>query len=129
VSRSVDLFVSSEEPIEVLAALITARTGLTPVDAPSSDVPFPDPSGSVLLTDGRLTADLHEHRFIDDGDLVLGPYRYALSLRTTVGGHLGVSPETELLRRVAARLDDHPVLLVLDLQYRAGAGAAPSGEV
>jgi hypothetical protein len=117
VSRSVDLFVSSDASLEELAAVIADRADLTP-DGPAD-------GGGVLLRDGDLSAVLHEHRFQDDGDLVLRPYRYALSLRTTVSGHLGVSEETALLRRVAATLPDHPVLLVLDLQYRAGAGPVP----
>jgi len=117
VSRSVDLFISSAAPVDELAATIAARSGLTVDDA---DL---DADGvRRVLRDGELAAVLHEHAYVDDGDLVLRPYRYALSLRTTVTGHLGLSPETALLRRVAAALDDTAVLLVLDLQYRADNG-------
>ena len=83
----------------------------------------PADAGGIVLRDGDLPAVLHEHRFVDDDDLVLRRYRYALSLRTLAPGHLGLSQETALLRRVSATLDDHAVLLVLDLQYRAGADA------
>ncbi len=133
-SRSVDLFISTDASVEELAAVIAARAGLVP--DPSVGPPADD--GGVSLVDGDLSARLHEHAFVDDRELVLSRYRYALSLRTTVGGHLGSSPETALLRRVASSLDDHSVLLVLDLQYRSGAddaldddaleGDAPDGD-
>jgi hypothetical protein len=112
VSRFVDLFVSSAAPLEELAATIAARTSLR-VQGPADD-------GGTVLSDGDRAAVLAEHRFVDDGDLLLGAYRYALSMRTTVSGHLGLSPETALLRGVAAALADHRVLLVLDLQHRLG---------
>jgi hypothetical protein len=115
VSRSVDLFVSSDAPVEELAATIAARGDLT-LDGPAD-------GGGVLLGDGSLSAVLHQHAFVDDGDIVVSRYRYALSLHTTVTGHLGVSAETAFLRRVAATLGDHRVLLVLDLQYRTGTAA------
>ena len=115
-SRSLDLFISSAAPLDELAATLAARTGLVP-DAESGAG-----ERGVALRDGDLCAVLHEHRFMDDGDLFLTRYRWALSMRTTVTGHLGLSAETALLRQVAAALADHPVLLVLDLQYRAEAG-------
>jgi hypothetical protein len=114
VSRSVDLFISSAAPLEELAATIAARTGLTAGDR--------DGDGDVALRGGELSAVLHEHRFVDDGDLDLTRYRCALSMRTTATGHLGLSPETALLRQIAAALADHRVLLVLDLQYRVESG-------
>jgi hypothetical protein len=119
VSRSVDLFISSAEPVDELASAVAGRAGLT-LDADPGDDP-----GRVVLRDGDLAAVLHEHTFVDDGDLVLRRYRYALSLRSTATGHLGLSPETAFLRRVADVLDDVPVLLVLDLQYRAEADERP----
>jgi hypothetical protein len=116
VSRSVDLFISSAAPLEELAATIIARTGLT------ADGDAGDGDQGVALRTGDLRAVLHEHRFVDDGDLFLTRYRYALSMRTTAAGHVGLSLETARLREVAVALADHPVLLVLDLQYRAEAG-------
>jgi hypothetical protein len=114
VSRTVDLFISSTAPVDELAAVIAARTGRShpgPVDGPGG-------AGEVELREGDLSAVLRPNTYLDDGDLVLRPYRYVLSTRTTASGHLGLSPETAWLRRVAAALDDHQVLLVLDLQYR-----------
>ncbi len=113
-SRSVDLFISSGAPLEDLAATIAARAGLS-VEGPSEEE-------RIVLAEGDLRPVLHPHRFVDEDDLALSRYPYALSLRTTATGHLGMSPETALLRRVAAELADHQVLLVLDLQYRLAVG-------
>jgi hypothetical protein len=109
-SRSVDLFISSDEPIETLAALIAERSGL-PLQ------PRTDGQGFDLV-DGDLTAVLHRHAFADDDGLPLSHYSYAISMQTQAGGHLGSSLEVSLLRRIAAFLDGAAVLLVLDLQYR-----------
>ncbi len=118
-SRSVDLFISYDAPIEALAALVAERTGLTV-----------DPRGEVDefdLVDGGIAALLHRHHFADDDGLPLSHYPYALSITTGVGGHLGSSPEVSMLRRVAGAMDGVPVLLVLDLQYRDRV-AGPVGE-
>jgi hypothetical protein len=110
-SRSVDLFVSSDEPIEALADLIAERSGLSLSVRPDGE--------GFDLADGDLTAVLHRHAFADDDGLPLSRYPYAISIETQAGGHLGASPEVSLLRRLATRLDGVAVLLVLDLQYRA----------
>ena len=108
--RSVDLFIAGEESLADLAASIRGRSELAVVERPDL--------GVWEVSDGDLTAQLHEHAFIDDDELPLTRYRYALSLHTATGGHLGTSAETSMLRRIAEDLDDHRVLLVLDLQYR-----------
>jgi len=115
VSRSVDLFISSGEPLAQLAQLIAARTGL----AVRPDPAVSAGAAAYELSAGDLIAELAAHPYLDDDDLPLSRYEYALSLRTTAPGHLGASPEVGLLRRVAAELDDRAVLLVLDLQNRA----------
>ena len=109
-SRSVDLFVSSTEPVEALAALIAERCRLELRPRPEAD--------RFDLVDGGLTAVLHRHAFVDDDGLPLSRYPYALSMQTQASGHLGSSREVGFLRRVASSLDGVPVLLVLDLQYR-----------
>jgi hypothetical protein len=115
VSRTVDLFISSTAPVDELAAVIAARTG---IPFPSGPDDGTGEAGEVELGEGDVSAVLRPHAYVDDGDLVLRRYRYVLSARTTASGHLGLSPETAWLRRVAAALADHQVLLVLDLQYR-----------
>jgi hypothetical protein len=111
-SRSVDLFIHSDASLEELAGLIVARTGLTV--SPASDTA----GAGIALGDGDLVARLDEHAYVDDAELTLSRYRYVLSLRTIVPGHLGGSLEASFLRHVAEALDDHPTFLVLDLQYR-----------
>ncbi len=122
-SRSVDLFVSWRESIEALAVVITDRSGL-------ELHPRPDGRG-FDLAEGNLSAVLHRHGFADDDGLPLSHYPYAVSMRTQAGGHLGSSLEVSMMRRLAACLDGIPVLLVLDLQYRAEvqgrAGSAVGG--
>jgi hypothetical protein len=120
VSRTVDLFISSTLTIDELATTIATRTGLLlpSESSESSESGETGAAGEIRFREGDLSAGLSEHAYVDDGDLVLRRYRYVLSARTTVSGHLGLSPETAWLRRVAAALEDHRVLLVLDLQYR-----------
>jgi hypothetical protein len=110
-SRSVDLFIASDEPITGLAALIAERSGLA-LRARADGEGFD-------LADGDLAAVLHRHAFADDDGLPLSRYPYAISMQTQAGGHLGASLEVSLLRRLASRLDGLAVLLVLDLQNRA----------
>jgi hypothetical protein len=121
-SRSVDLFIDTDHPADEVAVLIAGRAGLR-VEAP------PDGTGP-RLTDGDVTAVLQEHPYLDDDDLLLTRYRYALSARATASGHLGDVAETRMLRKVASSLAGvYPVLLVLDLQYRAPLAATPGGAV
>ena len=112
-SRSVDLFIDADIPIGELAAELGRLTDL------SLD-PRPD-SAEWTLEEGEVRATLAEHPYVDDGDLLLAHYRYALSCRVTNGVRLQAAPETALLRLVAEALQhksEMPVLLVLDLQYR-----------
>lgn len=117
-SRSIDLFISSPATLPELATTIAERAGLEFVGGNDE---------SVVLMDGRLSLRLDENHFVDDDDLVLSRYSHVLSARTQASGHLGVLPETALLRRVAAAISELDVLLVLDLQYRAALVAGEEG--
>jgi hypothetical protein len=118
-SRSVDLFIASDEPIDAVAAHIAERTSLDVV-TPGGD------GGRYQLSGEGFDAVLHRHEYLDDDGLPLRRYAYALSMQTQATGHLGTTPEVTLLRRVSAALDDRPVLLVLDLQNRDGDGPKPA---
>jgi hypothetical protein len=117
-SRSVDLFVASDQPIAALAAHIAERSGLKIAEAGADGERF------VFTADG-LTAVLHHHEYLDDDGLPLSRYGYALSMQTQASGHLGLTREVGVLRRVSAALDDLPVLLVLDLQNRDATSPGP----
>ncbi len=122
-SRSVDLFIQCARPIEEVAAEI-AR--LTPLTIKPGGMP-----GTWSLDEGDVHAELRAHPYIDDGDLVLQRYQYALSSRVATGTQLTNSAEASLLRVVseALRKDGITSLLVHDLQYRdrAQSAAGPAG--
>lgn len=128
-SRSVDLFIDLEPPIESVADAIQRHSDLV---LRPGQVP-----GTWSLDEGEVHAELHAHPYVDDGELLLGRYRWALSCRVANGVRLADAPETTLLRLVSEVLQKAgvPVLLVHDLQYRdrvaagqAGPGPDPSGE-
>lgn len=116
-SRSVDLFIDLAPPAESVVAEIQRLTNLT---LESGQVP-----GTWSLDEGDVHADLHAHPYVDDGDLLLGRYGWALSCRIGNDVRPVDAPETTLLRLVAEALQKGgvPVLLVHDLQYRDRAGA------
>lgn len=123
-SRSVDLFIASPEPLDAVAAKIAdiAKVAVTA-----------GPEGRREIRDGTTAAVLYEHRYVDDGDLFLSRYQYVLSGRTAAESRPQDTPEASLLRRVGSALQQATswsVLLVLDLQYRepvsAGGGEQPA---
>lgn len=122
-SRSVDLFVQCDRPIEEAAAEIARLTSLTlkPGSMP----------GTWSLDEGDVHAELRAHPYIDDGDLMLERYQYALSSRVATGQRLNDSAQASLLRVVSEALRKGGIasLLVHDLQYRdrAHAGAVAGG--
>ncbi|MGH9116253.1 MAG: hypothetical protein ACRDWW_10560 [Acidimicrobiales bacterium] len=120
--RSVDLFIAAELPPGDMAAELGRVAG-------SSCAPGPEP-GTWVLQEGGTRAFLAQHRYADDGDLLLSRYRYALSARVADTVRPQDTPEAALLRMVGRRLQQGsrwPVLMVLDLQYRHGLGHAPDG--
>ena len=125
-SRSVDLFLSSEEPLETVAATIREVAGVS-VDAAAD--------GGWTVRDGDAVASLSGHGYVDDGDLFLSRYPYVLSGRVPATVKPQDTPVAALLRRVGSALQQKTpltVLLVLDLQYRepvpaAGSPGGPGG--
>jgi hypothetical protein len=127
-SRSVDLFIDADLPLDELAGALGRQTG-------SSLVPEADQARWVL-EEGDTRATLAEHPYCDDGDLPFSRYRFALSARVSNDVRPHDTAEAALLRRVAHQIQQGlpwPVLLVHDLQYRerldgrrgeAGSGAA-----
>lgn len=113
-SRSIDLFIDAPAGLDDLAAELTRLTG-------NPFVPVPD-APLWVMRDGDLVAELSEHRFANDGNLVLSRYRYCLSARIAADVRLDTnSPEVGSLRSVQAAIKkatSYAVLLVWDLQYR-----------
>jgi hypothetical protein len=120
-SRCIDLFIDSPAPLEELAATLGTLAGLSFI-------------GSVEGThwgvrDGEAFAELAEHDFDDDRNVLVSKYRYDLFARVEPGG-VADSASAAMLRRIFALLKAdgrYPALLVFDLQHvldRSG-GARP----
>jgi hypothetical protein len=110
-SRSVDLFIESPKLIEDLVSDMARLTRLTP--APGAQ------PGTWSFDEGEVHTELRAHPYVDDGDLVLERYQFALSARVRAGKRTADSAEASFLRVVgeALRKADIPALLVHDLQY------------
>ncbi len=119
-SRSVDLFIDLEPPIESVAAEIQRHSELA---LQPGEVP-----GTWSLDAGDVHAELHAHPYVDDGDLLLGRFRWALSCRLGPDARPAAAAETTLLRLVSESLQQAgvAVLLVHDLQYRDQVAAGPT---
>jgi hypothetical protein len=120
-SRSVDLFIESPKPIEDFVSDLARFTRLTPTPG---ELP-----GTWSLEEGEVHAELRVHPYIDDGELVLERYQFALSTRVPDRTRPADSAEANFLRVVAEALrkGQIPSLLVHDLQYRDRVGAAAAG--
>jgi hypothetical protein len=123
-SRSVDLFIASDLPLDDLAGLIASRCEVQLSADPAHD--------RWVLREGDLRAALTRHRYVDDGELLLSHFPYALSAMVAAGRPQD-SVEAAMLRRIGHRLqeaDGCSVLLVLDLQYRdaPGGDSGPGGD-
>ncbi len=120
-SRSIDLFIRSPKTIDEVAPEMARLTGLT---VAPGQVP-----GTCSLDEGGVHAELRSHPYIDDGELLLERYQYALSARVPEGSRPADSKEANLLRVVSEALRKGGIesLLVHDLQFRdRGAGPATS---
>jgi hypothetical protein len=109
-SRTVDLFIDSDQPLELVASRLGELAG-RPLTA------FPD-GARFVLHDGDVTAYLSEHDFLDDDDLPLSELRYVLSAMVRQPGPIEESPEVSYLRRLNERLRQSELasLLVVDLE-------------
>lgn len=126
-SRTVDLFVDSDQPLDQVAALIGDLVGRPLVCAPDGR--------RYLFDDGEVVAHLSEHDFVDDEDLPLSEFRYVLSAVVRSVTTIDTSAEIALMRMLNAGLRERnllPSLLVVDLerpddefapQWRAGSFA------
>jgi hypothetical protein len=120
VSRTLDLFISSELPVDQLVERLRLAAG------GPDDVAFVRPRHEWLLVDGPVLARLHEHDYGDDRDLALSRYRWAITCRIRGGIAPDATPEWALLRRLGARLSQQPgtaVLMVIDLEDRVELGS------
>ncbi|HTW09183.1 MAG TPA: hypothetical protein VME46_16880 [Acidimicrobiales bacterium] len=110
-SRTVDLFIDSDQPLEQVAAELSDLTG-------TQLVPSSDRTRFVLHRDG-VTAYLAEHDFIDDDDLPLSEFRFVLSAPVRSNGLIDDSAEVAYLREVNSALRHRAQLaslLVIDLE-------------
>ena len=82
-SRTVDLFLDSDQPLERHAELGDLMGH--PL------VALPDRTRYVL-SEGRVNAFLSEHDFLDDDDLPLSEFRYVLSACVTATASIEESP-------------------------------------
>ena len=118
-SRSVDLFIDADVPLDDLADALGRHAGMPLVAEPDQ--------ARWLLKDGEAQATLAEHPYGDDGNLLFTRYRFALSARVANDARVHDTAESALLRRVAQKIQQGPawpVLLVHDLQYRDRADLA-----
>lgn len=119
-SRSIDLFIRSPKPIDEVAPEVARLTGMT---FTAGRVP-----GTCSVEEGGVHAELHSHPYIDDGELLLERYQYALSTRVPEGTRTADSSQASLLRMVSEALRKGGIesLLVHDLQYRDRVGPPAS---
>ena len=120
-SRSVDLFIRSAQPIEEFVSALSRATGVVPTPGALP--------GTWSVEEGGVHAELRSHPYVDGGDLVLERYQYALSARVGDGTRPADSAEANFLRVVGEALRKAGIasLLVHDLQYRDRVKVAVAG--
>ena len=117
-SRSVDLFIAAGAGLTLddVAGAIGSQCEIRLRAEPEES--------RWVLEEGDMRAHLSRHRYVDDGELLLSQYPYAVSSRLAAGRPQD-SAEAAWLRRIGHRLQETSgwsVLVVLDLQYRDGRG-------
>ena len=108
-SRTVDLFLDSDQPLDQLAGRLGELTG-------REFAPFPGTQTYVVRAE--VIAYLAEHDFLDDEGLPLSEFRYVLTAVVRGPEEVESSPEAGFLRTVNALLKQEGCLaslLVLDL--------------
>lgn len=125
-SRTIDLFIASSLPVDQVAGEIGRLSKLAPIPAPDGL--------SWSFDHDDVHAVLKVHNYVDDGELRLERYPYALSARVADKAWMGNAAQTVFLRRVAEalRFDDPAgtkfiTLLVHDLQNRDRSPLVSSG--
>jgi hypothetical protein len=111
VSRTVDLFIDSDQPLEQVAAQLSELNDCQLVASPDR--------ARFVLHEGPVTAYLAEHDFLDDDDLPLSEFRYVLSAPVRSPGPIDDSAEVACLRGINTRMRQSavlPSLLVIDLE-------------
>jgi hypothetical protein len=110
-SRCIDLFIDSPAPLDELAAALGKLSGLSFIGSAEGT--------HWGVRDGDGFAELAEHDFDDDRQLVVSRYRYDLFARIESGSPTeGAS--AVMLRRIFAAIKadgSYPALLVFDLQH------------
>jgi hypothetical protein len=128
VSRTVDLFLDSDQPLGQLAVQLSDLTGLPLVPVPDRD--------RFVIKDGEVVLHLTQHDFLDDDGLPLSEFRFVLSASVRHPGDIEASSEIASLRRVGSALRAQgalPSLLVIDLERPDGplgtsSGPTPGGD-
>jgi hypothetical protein len=111
VSRTVDLFIDSDQPLEQVAIQLSELNHCQFVASPDRT--------RFVLQEGPVTAYLAEHDFLDDDDLPLTEFRFVFSAPVRSPGPIDDSAEVAYLRGVNTRLRQDaslPSLLVIDLE-------------
>jgi hypothetical protein len=109
-SRTIDLFLDSDRPLDLVAAELSELVGFPLTGSPDRS--------RYCLQHGEVTAYLAEHDFLDDDDLPLSAFPYVLSAQVR-GGDIDTSPEVLYLRKVNElwrQGSGLPSLLVVDLE-------------
>ncbi|HXW78030.1 MAG TPA: hypothetical protein VEJ84_00950 [Acidimicrobiales bacterium] len=110
-SQTVDLFLDSDQPLPQVASQLSDLIGAQLVASPDH--------ARFVVHDGKVTAYLSEHDFLDDDDLPLSAFRYMLSVFVRPRRRAEDSPELAWLRRVNSSWQSSfglPSLLVIDLE-------------
>src|ERR1700678_242071 len=113
-SRTVDLFLDSDQPLDRVAEQLGELTGKPLVASPDR--------AHFVMVEGDVTAYLAEHDFLDDDDLPLSEFRYVLSASVRRTGDIEDSPEVACLRLVNSLLRQSvgfPSLRVIALEHPA----------
>jgi len=123
-SRCIDLFIDSPASLDELAATLGTLCGLSFIGSAEGT--------HWGVRDGDGFAELAEHDFDDDRQLLVSKYRYDLFARVE-SGSTAEGASAQMLRRIFAALKadgNYPALLVFDLQHvldQVATRAVPDG--
>ena len=118
-SRSLDLFIRSDQSLADLARELSARLADRP------ELHLVRAGDAWELHDGQALGRLRTHHYRDDGDLLFERYPLVLSFRVPLDDRPADTAEAALLRCIAGIIVGHHLgeaLIVVDTQYRLPAG-------